>query len=49
MKKFNVLYNGRKIYQNLSAEECTEVLQELSESFFSQEDFDITLIELEEI
>ena len=49
MKKFNVLYHGRKIYQNLSAEECTEVLQELSESFFSQEDFDPNLIELEEI
>ena len=49
MKKFNVLYHGRKIYQNLSAEECTEVLQELSERFFSEKDFDPNLIELEEI
>lgn len=49
MEKYNVLYKGRKIYKNLSAEECTEVLQELSERFYSEEEFDITLIELEEI
>ena len=49
MKRFNVLYNGRKIYKDLSAEECTEVLQELSERFYSEEDFDPTLIEMEEI
>ena len=49
MKRFNVLYNGRKIYKDLSAEECTEVLQELSERFYSEEDFDLTLIEMEEI
>ena len=49
MKKFNVLYKGRKIYTNLSAEECTEVLQDLSERFYSDEEFDITLIEMEEI
>jgi hypothetical protein len=49
MKKFNVLYNGRKIYKDLSAEECTEVLQELSERFYSDEEFDLSLIEMEEI
>lgn len=49
MKKFNVLYNGRKIYKNLSAEECTEILQELSERFYSDEEFDLSLIEMEEI
>jgi hypothetical protein len=49
MKKFNVLYKGRRIYKDLSAEECTEVLQELSESFYSGEDIDPNLIELEEI
>ena len=49
MKKFNVLYNGRKIYKDLSAEECTEVLQELSEKFYSEEEFDLSLIEMEEI
>lgn len=49
MKRFNVLYNGRKIYKDLSAEECTEVLQELSERFYSEEEFDLSLIEMEEI
>ena len=49
MKTYNVLYKGRKIYKDLSAEECTEVLHELSESFYSDEEFDLNLIELEEI
>ena len=49
MKQYNVLYKGRRIYTNLSAEECTEVLQDLSERFYSDEEFDITLIEMEEI
>jgi len=49
MKQYNVLYKGRKIYTNLSAEECTEVLQDLSERFFSGDDVDPNLIELEEI
>jgi hypothetical protein len=48
MKKYNVLYQGRKIYTDLTAEECTEVLQDLSEAFFSK-DLDSDLIELEEI
>ena len=49
MTKFNVLYNGRKIYKDLTHEECSEVLQDLSERFFSDETFDSNLIELEEI
>ena len=48
-KKYNLLYNGRKLYMNLSAEECTEVLQDLSESYFSESNIDPNLIELEEI
>jgi len=47
-KSYNLLYKGRKIYTNLSAEECTEVLQDFSERFFSGEDIDPNLIELEE-
>jgi hypothetical protein len=47
--KYNVLYKGRKIYTDLSAEECTEVIQDLSERFYSDEDVDPNLIELEEI
>jgi hypothetical protein len=49
MKKFNVLYKGRKIYSDLTHEECVEVLQELSEKFFSGDDINPSLIELEEI
>ena len=49
MKTFNVLYKGRKIYTNLTAEECSEILQDFSERFFSGEDIDPNLIELEEI
>jgi len=49
MTKYNVLYKGRKIYKDLTHEECAEVLQDLSESFFSGEPIDPNLIELEEI
>lgn len=49
MKKYNILYDERKIYQDLTLEECTEVLQDLSESFYSGDDIDSNLIELEEI
>ena len=47
--KYNVLYKGRKIYINLTPEECSEVLQDLSERFYSDEDIDPNLIEMEEI
>ena len=46
---YNILYNGRKIYCNLTADDCSEVLQDLSESFFSGEMINPELIELEEI
>lgn len=46
---YNVLYKGRKIYVNLTAEECSEVLQDFAERFYSDEDVDPNLIELEEI
>jgi hypothetical protein len=46
---YNVLYKGRKIYMNLTPEECSEVLQDFSERYYSDEDIDVNLIELEEI
>ena len=46
---YNVLYKGRKIYMNLSMEDCTEILQDFAERFYSDEDVDPNLIELEEI
>jgi hypothetical protein len=48
-KTYNLLYKGRKIYMNLSMEDCTEILQELSERYYSDEDIDPNLIEMEEI
>jgi len=46
---YNLLYKGRKIYTNLSMEDCTEILQDFSERFYSgKEDIDPSLIEMEE-
>ena len=47
--RYNILYKGRKIYKNLTAEECSEILQDFSEQFFSGEDIDQNEFELEEI
>jgi hypothetical protein len=49
MKHFNVLYKGRKIYQDLSYEECVEVLDNLSQEYYQDENYDVNEIELEEI
>ena len=48
-KSYDILYKGRKIHKNLSAEECTEILQDFSERFYEGEDVDPNFIELEEI
>jgi hypothetical protein len=47
--RYNILYKGRKIYNDLTAEECSEILQDFSERFFSGEDIDQNEFELEEI
>jgi len=49
MKRYNVLYQGRKIYMNLTTEECSEILQDFSEKFYEGEEVYPELIELEEI
>lgn len=46
---FNILYDGRKIYKDLTHEECAEVLSELSSSYYETGEYDPNLIELEEI
>lgn len=46
---FNILYKGRKIYQDLSYEECVEVLDNLSQEYYQNENYDVNQIELEEI
>lgn len=45
---FNVLYKGRKIYSDLTHEECTEILEELAEKTYNGE-VDQNEIELEEV
>ena len=49
MERFNVLYKGRKIHMNLTMEDCSEILQDFAERFYSGEDIDPNEIELEEI
>jgi hypothetical protein len=46
---YNLLYKGRKIYTNLTMEDCSEILQDFSERFYSGEDIDPNEIEMEEI
>jgi hypothetical protein len=47
--KYNILYKGIKIHTNLTAEDCSEILQNLSEDYFLNSDINPELIELEEI
>ena len=46
---YNILYKGNKIHENLTAEECSEILQDFSERFYSGEDMNPNDLELEEI
>jgi hypothetical protein len=46
---YNLLYKGRKIYTNISAEECADILQEFSERYFSGEDINSNELEMEEL
>jgi len=48
-QKYCIKYKGRKIYKDLSAENCTEVLQDLSERFYNGEDIHPDFIEVEEM
>jgi len=54
MKKFNLLYDGEVIHRNLSHEQALEVLQGLSERFYSstsegKDNIDANLIKMEEV
>ena len=40
---YNLLYKGRKIYTNLTMEDCSEILQNFSERFYSGEDVSFCL------
>lgn len=45
---YHILYKGRKIYTNLSVDECMKVLEEFVDSTDS-DNVDLNEIELEEI
>lgn len=47
-KSYDILYKERRIYKNLSAEDCTEVLQDFSEKFYNGEDIDLNELRVEE-
>ena len=40
---------GRKIHQNLSAEECTEILDEYAQKFYDDNSINPNELEVEEI
>jgi len=46
---YNLLYKGRKIYTDLTMEDCSEIIQDFSERFYSGEDIDPNELEMEEI
>ena len=48
-KSYNLLYKGRKIYTNLTMEDCSEILQTFSERYHSGEEIDPNELEMEEI
>jgi hypothetical protein len=48
-KSYNLLYKGRKIYSNLTMDDCSEILEDFSERFYSGEDVNPNEIEMEEI
>jgi hypothetical protein len=45
--RYNLCYNGRVIYKDLSFDDCSDIIQDLSEQFYSGEDINPELIELE--
>ena len=49
MRLYNLLYKGRKIYTNLTMEDCSEILENFSERFYSGEDLNPNELEMEEI
>ena len=48
-RTYNLFYKGRKIYTNLTMEDCSEILQNFSERFYLGEDIDPNELEMEEI
>ena len=50
MVRFNILYDGEVIHNNLSHEDAIEILQDLSEKYYRGEDnFDANLLKMEDV
>lgn len=47
--RYNILYKGQKIYQDLTIEECSEIFQDLSERYNSGETINSNDLEMEKI
>ena len=45
----NIVYRGRVLYRNLTHEECAEILEELSQKYYEDEEFEVNELELREI
>ena len=43
---FQIYYDGKLIESDLSYEECAEILDELSDRFYNDQEFDISLLGL---
>ena len=44
----NIVYRGRVLYRNLTHEECAEILEELSQKYYEDEEFVANELELRE-
>jgi hypothetical protein len=47
-KTYDILYKGRRIYKDLTIENCSEVFEDLSQRYYLGEDIDLELLEMEE-
>jgi (2Fe-2S) ferredoxin len=45
---FDIVYRGRVLYRNLTHEECAEILEELSQRYYEDEEFNVNELELRE-
>lgn len=45
----DIIYKGRRIYQNLSEEECLDILQDLAEEYYNTGNYGPNEIELEDV
>jgi (2Fe-2S) ferredoxin len=45
---FDIVYRGRVLYRNLTHEECAEILDDLSQRYYEDEEFNVNELELRE-